>query len=310
MNTMNFTFLGGKPGDAFIARIDTHGFVLVGVPRNKIAQAINSDDVPSQGIYFLVNTKEGKFEERYLYVGQTKTGPHRLNDHRHKKAEWDMAYMFLAPKYLFPLQIADELEALEIAKYKNNEAFNFVNEKPNRAEPGIEARRIGDIIEDIMTFLGYGAEESLLVYLSGKLEDEEAKEEPEKKEMPSTVYYANTKIDLSGTKPVYCRFMNKEYDDSKVRTFRSLILIVAKGLYTLNPSVLEELCSSKTGRGKKAKKPTFTDDSSELRRPLEVSDKVFVEGNVSSGDACKIIEFMLTKYGIKQEDFCFSVSRN
>lgn len=307
---MNFTFLNGKPSDAFIARIDTHGFVLVGVPRNKIAQAINSDDVPSQGIYFLVNTKEGKFEERYLYVGQTKTGPHRLNDHRHKKAEWDMAYMFLAPKYLFPLQIADELEALEIAKYKGNAAFNFVNEKPNRAEPGIEAKRIGDLIEDIMTFLGYGAEESLSVYLSGKIVDEEEKAEPEKKERPETIYYANTKIDLSGTKPVYCRFRGKEYGDDIVRTFRSLIVIAGKGLYETNPSVLEELASNKTGRGKKAKKPTFSNDASDLRRPLEIADNVYIEGNVSSGDACRIVEFMLKECGVKVEDFCFSVARN
>jgi len=62
MNVVNFRFLGGNPTDVYIDKIDTQGFFLVGVSRDKIAQACKSDDIPSQGIYYLVNTRESKFE--------------------------------------------------------------------------------------------------------------------------------------------------------------------------------------------------------------------------------------------------------
>ena len=308
MNTLNFKFIGGKPDDAYVVKIDLLGFFLVGVPRAKITQACNSDDVPSQGVYFLVNTRESKYDRRYLYVGQTKTGPHRLIDHKAKKEEWDMAYMFLGPKSIIPLQIVDELEAIEIAKYKDNPAFNFVNEKPNKAEASIDSNSIADIIEDIMTFLGYGASESLAIYEKGRA----GKTNKSGNDAPATgiIYYADTKITLFGTKPNSCNFRDKAYDSSKVNSFRSLVVIVANNLYELKPEILVDLANRKAGISKKAKKPIISNSAYDLRTPLKIADEIYLETNISSQTALDLIKMLLEACGVKIEDFHFTVTES
>jgi len=311
MNTLNLKFLAGKPDDTFIAKIDLLGFFLVGIPRSKISQACNSDDVPSQGVYFLVNTNESKYEKRYLYVGQTKTGPHRLTDHKAKKEEWNMAYMFLGPKSIIPLQIVDELEAIEIAKYKDNPAFNFINEKPNKAEPSIESNQIADYIEDIMSFLGYGASESLSIFEKGKIKKENSIGTSNGNETKSgTIYYANTKIALFGTKPVFCSFRGKSYENDKVKSFKSLVEIVARSLYQLKPNVLIQMANAKSGISKKAKKPIISNTSNDLRSPSKIADEVYIETNISSQTALELISLLLNKCDVKMEDFYFSVAEN
>ena len=302
MNNINISLISGKADDAFLGRIDTHGFILVGVPRNKIAQACNCNEIPPQGIYFLVNTKETKYKQRYLYVGQTKTGPNRLQDHKSKKAEWDMAYMFLGHKYLFSLQVIDELESLEIEKYKNNKAFNLVNEKPNRAIPGVETQNIANIIEEVMTFLGYGFDYSLSTL-------EEVGEE--EKEHDNLLNVDNCG-DLSYMKPVYCRFRKNEYDMANSKEyigFKGLLKIVGLELDKIKHKELQTLADRKMGRGPKAKKPSISNSADELRSPIFISDSIFIEGNISHNDACKMIRLLFEECSVNISDFAFSIAK-
>lgn len=307
MYSMNFTFVNGNPTDSFYASIDSLGFYLVGVPKDKIAQACNCDEIPSQGIYFLVNTKESKFEKRYLYIGQTKDGPSRLIDHKAKKAEWDVAYMFLAGKSVFPLQTVDELEALEIEKYKQCEAYNLINKKPNKANPDAKTQHIVDIIDDVMTFLGYSSTEKIY----SKDESKEAKKE-NKILIDSNSLFIDTKEELMGKTPFFCTFRNKEFDltskeYSKYRSYKGLIRLVLDELKVDHYDVIKVLAENKTNYGKKGKKPTFTTNKADLNMAIEFDKGIYIESCFNNGQIMQVLDFIFRKCGIDYKEFTFKV---
>lgn len=305
MNVISFRFLGQNPSDAYIAKIDTQGFFLVGVPREKITQACKSDDIPSQGIYFLVDTRESKYEKRYLYVGQTKTGPHRLLDHKIKKDKWDYAYMFLGPKSIIPLQLVDELESLEIRKYKNNEAFNLINEKPNSAEAGIEAETIATVIEKVMIFLGYGSEESLRIHKSVKESNVVTEKngvdisfDPEN----GQTYQIDTESALFGKKLKHATMFEVTFP---VKNFKDLLYKVALECFKLNSNAVQQLAILETSLGKKSKNPIITTDPSHLRKALNIAENIYIESNSSSDTILHTLRIIFDACGIPYSKLTF-----
>lgn len=78
--------------------------------------------------------------------------------------------MFLGDKIHMPLQIVDELEAIEINKYKNNPAFNLVNLIRNNSTPSADSLEIAETIEKVMTFFRYGSVESQNIYKKSLLD--------------------------------------------------------------------------------------------------------------------------------------------
>jgi hypothetical protein len=151
---LTIEFLNHDVKGPFVASIDTQSFKLYGIPRDCVQDAINKLDKNLQGIYFLVNTNE-RGGNRYLYIGQTKQGPERLIDHRVKKPEWNMAYMFLATKNYLSLQIVDELESLEIQRFTACGKFNLFNSRPNLAEASSLAKLFSEGMEETLSFFGY-----------------------------------------------------------------------------------------------------------------------------------------------------------
>jgi len=151
---LTIEFLSRDVKGPFVAKIDTQAFKLYGIPRDCVQDAINKLDKNLQGIYFLVNTEE-RGKGRYLYIGQTKQGPERLIDHRVKKPEWNMAYMFLASKTDLSLQTVDELEALEIQRFSECGKFSLFNTRPNLAEPSPLTQLFSEGMEEALSFFGY-----------------------------------------------------------------------------------------------------------------------------------------------------------
>jgi hypothetical protein len=151
---LTIEFLNRDVKGPFVAKIDTQAFKLYGIPRDCVQDAINKLDKNLQGIYFLVNTKE-RGKNRYLYIGQTKQGPERLVDHRVKKPEWDMAYMFLATKNDLSLQIVDELESLEIQRFSECKKYSLFNSRPNLAEASPLTKLFSEGMEETLSFFGY-----------------------------------------------------------------------------------------------------------------------------------------------------------
>ena len=163
MEEMNIKFLNQNVNGVFEATADIASFNMYGIPRNNIQQAINNLPEGLQGIYFLVNNNESREGKRYLYIGQTKQGPKRLIDHKAKKIEWNMAYMFLADSKHMSLQSADELEAYEIERFSDSELYTIKNERPNKATVSNKAKLISQKIEECMAFFGYGFKEQIKI---------------------------------------------------------------------------------------------------------------------------------------------------
>lgn len=155
MIRLEINFIDGDSSGVFIARNDIFRYTMYGIPRDRVQEAINNVPEGLQGVYFLVNTDEAKSEKRYLYIGQTKQGPTRLIDHRLKKSDWNMAYMFLADKEDISLQIADELESYEIARFSDSNKYRIENTKNNKATCSPIAQMFSESIEDVLVFFGY-----------------------------------------------------------------------------------------------------------------------------------------------------------
>ena len=156
MIRLEINFIEDNKG-VFSARNDISRYTMYGIPRNKIQSAINNLPSGLQGIYFLVNTNEAKDKTRYLYIGQTKQGPTRLIDHKSKKDDWNMAYMFLADKDDISLQIADELEAYEISRFFDSKKYRMENTRNNKATCSPITQMFSESIEDVLDFFGYDA---------------------------------------------------------------------------------------------------------------------------------------------------------
>ena len=127
------------------------------IPRQYLSEAKNLTGVNNPGVYFLVNDETGTLTK--LYIGQTRNGIIRLDDHNLKKDFWNKAIMFLAGSDHFTLNILSGLEKYAIQKALAANRYDVDNKTTpqyNISEydmPIIE--EIYEEIEFIMATLGY-----------------------------------------------------------------------------------------------------------------------------------------------------------
>lgn len=315
IKNLKISFIDGNRDDTFVGKIDTFGFSLVGVPKDKIAQACNSSLISQQGVYFLVNTNEAKTDRRYIYVGQTKNGPHRLIDHNTKKHEWNLAYMFLGDKNIFPLQVVDELEAFEIDKYQNNVAFNCVNSKPNKAQASDETLDVAKIIEDVLTFFGYGSDASLNIYTNAHgAHVKSSFQVPSSHEENNNTNSDNNEDNSSGnenlphsTKPyitseqiISYRFLNHTYPFT---TGKDMLINICTILYSSKTSGFKTLAKNDFCF-KGSKKPLISSNKNNLRVPGEIlHSRIYIETNLSVQRIINIIYKLIQQLGYTNKDF-------
>lgn len=74
-------------------------------------------------VYFLINSKEGLYSKRMLYIGQTSNFENRMNDHIAKKDWWDCVIVFCANKPIFNSDIIFGLERLFIRDYSQSNLY-------------------------------------------------------------------------------------------------------------------------------------------------------------------------------------------
>lgn len=127
------------------------------VPRHYLAEARVLTGIGNPGVYFLVNDEAGTLTK--IYVGQTRNGISRLDDHNSKKDFWNKAILFLADSDHFTLNILSGLEKFAIQKALDANRYDVDNKtipKYRISEydmPIVE--EIYEEIEFIMATLGY-----------------------------------------------------------------------------------------------------------------------------------------------------------
>ena len=133
------------------------------IPRPLLAEAKKLTGINRPGIYYLISENdENKIAQ--VYVGQTRNGVSRLDDHNRSKDFWNKAIMFLADSKTFSLDMISGLEAYAINKATDSKRYkveNTVNPKYEIDEydlPLIE--EVYEEIKFIMATQGYKMENS------------------------------------------------------------------------------------------------------------------------------------------------------
>lgn len=134
------------------------------IPRTMLFDAKSISGVNRPGIYYLINEDEDNRIAK-IYIGQTRNGIGRLDDHNHSKDFWNKAIMFLADKKTFSLDIISGLEEYAIVKARDSKRYkveNTVNPKYEIDEYDLASiEEIYDDIKFIMATLGYKLENAV-----------------------------------------------------------------------------------------------------------------------------------------------------
>lgn len=132
------------------------------IPRLYLAEAKKLTDIDNPGVYFLINDEAGALSK--IYIGQTRNGISRLDDHNSKKDFWNKAILFLADSQHFTLNIISGLEKFAIERAIDANRYQVDNKAVPKYQiseydlPLVE--EIYEEIEFIMGTLGFRMSDS------------------------------------------------------------------------------------------------------------------------------------------------------
>lgn len=128
------------------------------IPRPLLSEAKKITGINRPGIYYLINENdENKIAQ--IYIGQTRNGVIRLDDHNRSKDFWNKAIMFLADSKTFSLDMISGLEEFAIIKAHESNRYKVENSVKPKYEideydlPSIE--EVYEEIQFIMATQGY-----------------------------------------------------------------------------------------------------------------------------------------------------------
>ena len=177
LKTMTTQFIDGEPNGVRICRCTLSTMTTVFVPRPLLSRAKQIADLPMRGIYYLINDEDGAISR--LYVGQTKQGIARLDDHNAKKDFWNKAILFLSDDIQsFSLDNVSALEKFAIEQATASKRYTVENKVDPRyvidqyQKPTVE--QIYEEIAFVMGTFGYQIEDSddaLVTTLKAQVQD-------------------------------------------------------------------------------------------------------------------------------------------
>ncbi len=133
------------------------------IPRTLLSEAKGLTGVIRPGIYYLIN-EDTQNNIAQIYIGQTRNGITRLDDHNRSKDFWNKAILFLADKKTFSLDIISGLEEYAIIKARESKRYkveNTVNPKYEIDEYDLASiEEIYEEIKFIMATQGYKLDNS------------------------------------------------------------------------------------------------------------------------------------------------------
>lgn len=133
------------------------------IPRTMLSDAKGLTGVIRPGIYYLIN-EDTQNNIAQIYIGQTRNGITRLDDHNRSKDFWNKAILFLADKKTFSLDIISGLEEYAIIKARESKRYkveNAVNPKYEIDEYDLASiEEIYEEIKFIMATQGYKLDNS------------------------------------------------------------------------------------------------------------------------------------------------------
>lgn len=160
---LEIIYHNGKPDGIRSIRRYLSTMTTYVIPRPLLSEAKKLKEINRPGIYYLISENDDN-KITQIYVGQTRNGVSRLDDHNRSKDFWNKAIMFLADSRTFSLDMISGLEAYAINKAMESKRYkveNTVNPKYEIDEydlPLIE--EVYEEIKFIMATQGYKMENS------------------------------------------------------------------------------------------------------------------------------------------------------
>jgi len=157
MKSVNTVYFNDDPNGIRISRLKLSHLTAFVVPRNLLSEAKIVPNINNSGVYYLINDEDSVITE--IYVGQTKEGIKRLDDHNRKKIFWNKAILFLSSSEDFDSMFLDEMEKYAIDKAKASNRYKT----DNQVDPKIKIRdndlpyieKTYDEIKFLMATFGY-----------------------------------------------------------------------------------------------------------------------------------------------------------
>lgn len=155
---LEIIYYNGKPDGIRSIRRHLSTITTYVIPRPLLSEAKKITGINRPGIYYLINENdENKIAQ--IYIGQTRNGVIRLDDHNRSKDFWNKAIMFLADSKTFSLDMISGLEEFAIMKAHVSNRYKVENSVKPKFEideydlPSIE--EVYEEIQFIMATQGY-----------------------------------------------------------------------------------------------------------------------------------------------------------
>lgn len=124
------------------------------VPRPLLAEAKKITGINRPGIYYLISENDDN-KIAQIYIGQTRNGVARLDDHNRSKDFWNKAIMFLADSKTFSLDMISGLEAFAINKAHESKRYKVENSvNPKYEIDEYDLPLIEEVYEEIQFIMG------------------------------------------------------------------------------------------------------------------------------------------------------------
>ena len=155
---LEIIYYNGQPDGVRSVRRHLSTITTYVIQRPLLSEAKKISGITRPGIYYLINENdENKIAQ--IYIGQTRNGVTRLDDHNRSKDFWNKAIMFLADNKTFSLDMISGLEEYAIIKAHEAKRYKVENSVKPKYEideydlPSIE--EVYDEIQFVMATLGY-----------------------------------------------------------------------------------------------------------------------------------------------------------
>lgn len=130
------------------------------VPRPLLSEAKKLSGISRPGIYYLISENDDN-KIAQIYIGQTRNGVSRLDDHNRSKDFWNKAIMFLADSKTFSLDMISGLEAYAIGKAHDSKRYKVENSvNPKYEIDEYDLPLIEEVYEEIQ-FIKFSVDEIL-----------------------------------------------------------------------------------------------------------------------------------------------------
>mgnify|MGYP002754676905 FL=1 len=146
---LEIIYHNGQPDGIRLIRRHLSTMTTYVIPRPLLSEAKKITGINRPGIYYLINENdENKIAQ--IYIGQTRNGVVRLDDHNRSKDFWNKAIMFLADSKTFSLDMISGLEEYAIMKAHESNRYKVENSvKPKYEIDEYDLSSIEEVYEEI-----------------------------------------------------------------------------------------------------------------------------------------------------------------